>query len=55
MSTTSIDIRPKNDYSIAEKKATTAFLDALSKLNRSFWAYTEETGESNTKPFDGIL
>ena len=55
MSTTSIEILSENEYSTVKNKDKRAFLDKLTKLGRSFWAYTEETSEANTKPFDGIL
>ena len=27
----------------------------LKEFVRGFWAYTEKTGETDTKPFDGLL
>lgn len=35
--------------------AKDGILSALKKASRSFWAYTEETGEADTKPFEGLL
>lgn len=37
------------------KAAKDGILSALKKASRSFWAYTEVTGEADTKSFKGLL
>ena len=45
-----------NDANGKEREdAKATLLSALSRVRRSFWSYTEETGETDTKPFEGIL
>ena len=44
-----------SDHEIAKEKASKLFLERLTKLSRSFWQYTEETGETNTKPYEGLI
>ncbi|MEO9825348.1 MAG: hypothetical protein ABJF50_13110 [Paracoccaceae bacterium] len=34
---------------------TTKVKKAWSSVAKRFWEYTEATGESNTKPFEGLL
>ena len=40
-------------YFEIREQAKRQFLDRLKSFGRGFWAYLEETGETNTKPFEG--
>ncbi len=55
MSYFSANPQTDSNYVAEKEKATTLFLDRLSKLGRAFWQYTEETGESSTKSYEGLL
>ncbi len=44
-----------SDDAAETEKATKFILDRLSKLGRTFWQYTEETGKTSTKSYEGLL
>jgi hypothetical protein len=43
----------ETNYTEIKELATRRFLEKLRELGRDCWAYTEETGETNIKPFAG--
>lgn len=45
----------EQNYPEIKEKAARQVTDKLKELVRGFWAYTEQTGETDTKPFDGLL
>jgi len=53
MSVTTENVETKEEYTQIKEAAKRRFLDRLKAFGRGFWAYTEETGETDTKPFDG--
>ena len=55
MSYASSETQNTTEYADAKEKATQTFLEQLKSNWQAFWDYTEETGQSDTKPFDGIL
>lgn len=48
---------PNETTEYTEKKdaAKATLIEALKKAGAAFWAYTEETGETDTSSFKGIL
>ncbi len=55
MSFISANPQTDSDFEAEKEKATKLFLDRLSKLGRAFWQYTEETGKTSTKSYEGLL
>ena len=45
----------RSDYESEKEKAKRRFLERLSMMGRVFWQYTEETGETDTRSFKGLL
>ncbi|MEP0942154.1 MAG: hypothetical protein ABJH63_08880 [Rhizobiaceae bacterium] len=43
----------ETSYTEIKEQKTHQFFDRLRKLGHKFWAYTEETDETNIKPFEG--
>lgn len=41
------------NYTEIKELAIKRYLDSLRDIGRGFWAYTEDTGETKTKPFEG--
>lgn len=55
MSQISTNPEKEFDYSKAKDEATERFVDRLKAIGIGFWAFTEETGKTDTSSFDGIL
>ena len=47
--------QPEPAYNKQVAQSKDDFLKRLSRLGRAFWQYTEETGETSTKSFEGLL
>ena len=47
--------QPEPIYNEQVAQSKDDFLKRLSRLGRAFWQYTEETGETSTKSFEGLL
>lgn len=45
----------EQNYTEIKEKTARRVADKLKEFARGFWAYTEQTGETDTKPFDGLL
>ena len=45
----------EQNYTEIKETAARQVTNKLKELVRGFWAYTEQTGETDTKPFDGLL
>ena len=41
------------NYTEIKEQAIQRFFEGMRKIGRGFWAYTEETGETKNKSFDG--
>ena len=48
---------PNKDSEISQKTKDVrqSVFERFSKLGRGFWKYTEKTGETNTKPYEGWM
>ena len=55
MSTITSNQNTDQNFTQEKEQATKHFLAQLKEFWVAFWAYTEETGESDTSSFDGIL
>ena len=45
----------EQNYTEIKEKAERRVANKLKEFVRGFWAYTEQTGKTDTKPFDGLL
>ena len=45
----------ENAYSNDKETATQRFLQLAKRLNKNLWTYTEETSETDTTSFKGLL
>ena len=48
-------VSPSRDLTLPENASPEKSQSTLSRVAQKFWALTEETSKSQTKPFEGIL